>query len=115
MKQSEEDFLKQLKRELDADLEKIDSATMARLARSRREAVSRRAGRRSPFIERFAPGLAFAASTAMLAILLQVSNGSMPQLGSNAPLVELLLAQGELELIEELDFYRWLDANGYAG
>jgi hypothetical protein len=26
-----------------------------------------------------------------------------------------ILADGELELIEELEFYQWLDATGYAG
>ena len=114
MSLSDDDFISLLRRELDADIAATDRATTARLERSRFEAVSRNAAR-PMFNLRFAPAIAFAASTAMLAMLLRVPDGSSPPFESDVRLIEFALADGELELIEDLDFYRWLDANGYAG
>jgi hypothetical protein len=51
----------------------------------------------------------------MLAIMLRVPDGSIPELDANAILFEVVLASNDLELIEDLEFYSWLDANGNAG
>lgn len=114
MKLTDDDFLRRVRCDLDADIEAMDGATVAQLAQIRRAAVAR-ASVRPTFNLRFAPAVAFAASTAMLAILLRVPGGSLPPLEHDVPLIEFALADGELELIEELEFYQWLDARGYAG
>ena len=110
MNRSEEHFVEQLRGALDANAQKVDTSTLDRLAQIRRQAMSRRAVE-SSFIPRFAPAIAFAAS----AIMLRVPDGSIPELDANAMLFEVVLASNDLELIEDLKFYSWLDANGNAG
>ena len=114
MNRSEEHFVEQLRGALDANAQKVDTSTLDRLAQIRRQAMSRRAVE-SSFIPRFAPAIAFAASAIMLAIMLRVPDGSIPELDANAMLFEVVLASNDLELIEDLEFYSWLDANGNAG
>lgn len=114
MNRSDANFLEQLRNALNADTDNIDPRTLDRLARNRRNAITQRAVR-SNFIPRFAPGIAFAASAIMLAILLRVPDGSIPELDPDITLFEIALVDVELELIEDLEFYHWLDANGNAG
>ncbi|HJP37322.1 MAG TPA: hypothetical protein QF901_15205 [Gammaproteobacteria bacterium] len=114
MNQSDRDFLELVRGALDDDLETTEVATTARLARIRSDAILRREGR-ADTVPRFAPALAFAASTIMVALFLYVPDGSSPRFESDLELIEYAFAEGELELVEDLDFYRWLDAGGYAG
>ena len=114
MNRSDENLLEQWRNALDTDAENIDTRTVARLAQIRRNAMARRAAWPN-FIPRFAPAIAFATSAIVLAILLHVPDESISMLDPDAVLFEIVLAEGELELIEDLEFYRWLDANGNAG
>ena len=114
MKRGDEYLVERWRSELDADLDNIDDVTTARLAQIRRNALSRPVARQS-FIPRMAPAIAFAASAIVLAIFLRVPDGPISQLDPDVVLMEIVLAEGELELIEDLEFYRWLDANGNAG
>ncbi len=113
MNRSNETLVEQWREVLDTDAENIDARTVARLAQIRRNAVSRRDVRST--LPRFAPAIAFATSAIMLAILLRVPDGSIHVLDPDVVIFEIVLADSDLELIEDLEFYRWLDANGNAG
>lgn len=110
MKPSDDDVLALVRRKLDADVDALRPDTTGRLAACRRAALSRQVRR-----PRFAPAVAFAASTAVLAIMLAAPDGAQPWLEPDTAAFDFVLAESELELIEDLDFYRWLDLNGYAG
>ena len=114
MNRSDENLLTRWRSALDADVENLDARTVARLVQIRHQAMSRRSARQS-FRPRFAPAVAFATSALVLATLLRISDGSIPVFDADAILLEIVLAEDELELIEDLEFYRWLDANGNAG
>ena len=114
MKRSDETLFEHLRKVLDTGAENMDARTVTRLAQIRRNAMSRR-DFRTKLIPRFAPAIAFATSAIMLAILLRVSDGSLPVLDPDLVIFEFVLAESDLELIEDLEFYRWLDANGNAG
>jgi len=48
-------------------------------------------------------------------VLLRVPGFSISPLDPDAVLSELEFLESEIELVDELEFFRWLDANGHAG
>jgi hypothetical protein len=94
----------------------IDAATASRLNRARQAALAAmpRRRRRTPWL---VPGLSTVAVGA-LAVGLWLNRGAGPELPAIAtPAVEsaadmdLLLATDSLEMLEDLEFYAWLDAD----
>lgn len=93
---------------LDRSCEQIDEPTRARLRAARLRAL---AGLDAP--RSFAGGRRLAAASAALALAVAVSwwlRALPPPLALEADLedVEILTAAEDLELYDELDFYRWL-------
>lgn len=93
-------FIGSVREHLERHAEALDDMTLARLAAARKTALKRsqRTSRRLPLA-----GLAVAASV-LLAVVVVL------QLRSPAPGWDTLIAQDDLELIEDLDFYAWLEA-----
>jgi len=92
-------FIGKVREQLERHADGLDDMTLARLAAARKAALAqpRRTSRRLPL-----GGLA-AAAAVLLAVLLVL------QLRPPAPGWDTLVAQDDLELIEDLDFYAWLD------
>lgn len=109
---------------LDASVAAYDDATLSRLAGARRAAVARArarsaAGRR----ERLSapPRAAFASIAALgLVAIVMISAGRAPQGPAQPPAIvtaprptappfALLVASEDLEFLEELEFYEWLE------
>jgi hypothetical protein len=108
--------------------EELDAATLSRLNRARQNALAefdRRHAPRAAWREGWRPALSVAAVSA-LAVALWVGRepanapspaGALPppaiaSATSQAVDLELILADENLELIEELEFYDWLEAVG---
>ncbi|HFD80114.1 MAG TPA: hypothetical protein ENK05_06970 [Gammaproteobacteria bacterium] len=91
------------RRQLDRHAEAVDELTAARLAALRRRALLQATPRRLP---RWLPAAAVAAA-ALLAVLLWMQ----PLLRTTAPGggLELVASSEDLELIEDLEFYDWLE------
>lgn len=113
-------FEREARRLLRRQAEEIDGATASRLNRARQAALAEFDRRRAPAWGRgWRPALA-AAAVAALALAVWV--GREPALGPGpAPLpaasgastatdLELILADESLEMIEELEFYDWLES-----
>lgn len=91
--------------------DEIDAATASRLNRARQAALGQLPGRRSrpPWL---VPALT-AAAVCVIAVGLSLDRTPVPV----APAVEsaadmdLLLADDSLEMLEDLEFYAWLDAD----
>lgn len=93
-----------------------DQHTRDALARARRDAVSR-AGRRPEVPAYLAPAGAFALS-AVLALGLAQRGGerTAPPTVVTDPVAQIFVyAAEDAALVEDLDFYRWLDARDHAG
>ncbi len=109
MSEHERELQEALRRRLDAGLEALDAETLARLARPRREALSRlgqgrKAGWRRPLL---AGGLALAAVAVLgLALLLERPQGYDP--GAAPEGLEMLSSQ-DYDIAQDLDFYLWLE------
>ncbi|RDH88704.1 MAG: hypothetical protein DIZ77_05705 [endosymbiont of Seepiophila jonesi] len=119
------------KSRLDEQMETIDGDTLSRLRQIRANAVQEAQLQRRTLLSR---GLAFAGvdggvngiswvpagGLAMVAMLLIVSvlfmqrsvDGISPDL---LPIMEITAAEDEIELYENLDFYRWLEAGATDG
>ena len=114
MSTKDDKLLSTIRRELDTDLDRLDSSVLATLRHNRRE-VLRRPGGKLPLIARIAPAFAFAASMIMFVLLLRVPGYSSLQVEPDNVLPQLDFSDSEIELVDELEFFRWLDANGHAG
>ena len=102
------------KRTFDRSTQEIDAATRSRLTQARVRALEELApAKRFAWTWRASMLPAGAAAAALLAawlVLLQGNGGSEPQLATNNfGDLEMLLGEEELEMIEELDFYAWLE------
>jgi len=95
-------FVAQVKRQLDAHAERLDDLTAARLSAARRRALQQR--ERAP--RRWLPVAGLATAAAMVLAVLVLMRPTQPQ----DPGWELWVAQDDAEVIEELDFYAWLEA-----
>lgn len=108
----ENEFLKKIHTTLDQSVATVDEATRGRLAEARRHAVSQ-IGRR-PLVQPVTM-LAMAASVAVLAIGVSLwwptATGTIPAADDLA----LISAGEDFELLEDLEFYRWLEATGHTG
>jgi hypothetical protein len=102
--------------ELDASVAALDAATLSRLNRARQGALD--AARRSRHGAWRGPVLAAGAFAAVAALALWQLPRPAVAPGAVAPLAEdlALVADGsDLELVEDLEFYAWLDAQSADG
>ncbi|GMV29229.1 MAG: hypothetical protein AMXMBFR59_13540 [Rhodanobacteraceae bacterium] len=107
------DWTDQARGLLDASTQSLDAATLSRLNRARQQALAAAAPAGSAM--RWPRRLAVAASLLLGAVILwpgamrdPVSTGASTLSPEDAE----LLAEGELEMTDDLEFYAWLDADG---
>jgi hypothetical protein len=97
---------------LEADLETIDRATRARLRWSRASALRAPAEVRRRL---WLPAGAFATAALALVLLLPLGGRDVQVAAEAGVDVELLVAEENLDLLRDLDFYIWLQDAGGAG
>lgn len=116
----ERQFAERAKQRFDSSVERLDAATLSRLNRSRQAALAEAAAR-GPVVRwsTWAPVTGLAAAAAIAAVLIvQPAGVDLPEAGDSAATdFEILLGDDSLEMIEELEFYSWidLDETGAAG
>lgn len=111
---TEDKFLQDAKRALDAAEQNLDAGTVARLRAARRQAIEQ--GLRKPARARPAwllPVGGFATAGIALAVAgvlwFSAPNGNFMQAGVGD--IELLTAQENPDFFTELEFYEWLEGN----
>lgn len=100
---------------LDKDLARLDGRVAGRLAAARQAAVRRVPARARTGLRPFwVPAGAVAVAVLAAVVLLRVPPASDP--GQEALFdLEVLSANEQLEMLENLDFYLWLSSNDQAG
>ncbi len=98
-------FIDQVRQTLDDSAEAMDDITAARLAAARRNALDAR-----PQRAHWWPVVAFSAVAASVLTVALLLNQELDLPGMDADALELMAQSEDLELIEELDFYDWLDS-----
>ena len=101
----------------DESVDDIDAATLSRLNRNRHEALERSARRRlaGPWMQ-WLPAAGVAAA-AVFAVAVWTGDPSLDELTPPAAAsdLEILLEGDELEMLEDLEFYSWIDLEGESG
>lgn len=103
------DWTEQARALLDASTQRLDASTLSRLNRARQRALDAAAAPRTAL--HWPRRLAIAASL-LLAVAIWWPGSTPPAVATLSPEDAELLAEGEFEMTDELEFYAWLDADG---
>jgi hypothetical protein len=93
----------------DESVQELDAETLSRLNRSRQHALAAvKDGDAHAAWLRWAPVAASAVAAVAVVIVWNPGNGVDELPRTTTSDLELLLAEDELEMLEDLDFYRWM-------
>lgn len=110
-KADDEAFAERCRELFNESVEELDAATLSRLNRSRNEAVDSVRGKRSGL--RWTTWVPATGVAAAAAVAFMVITGNDPGLAPVQPApaadLELLLEGDDLEMLEDLEFYSWID------
>jgi hypothetical protein len=118
MKQRDDDelFSKQTKRLFDESVQEIDAQTQSRLNRGRQKALAE--ARPKPAMSVLTGWVPAAGVAAAAVIAIVMWSGNRPDdlaSPSTATDFEMLLNEDNLEMLEELEFYSWIELETDAG
>ncbi|MEL7185320.1 MAG: hypothetical protein AAFN50_02650 [Pseudomonadota bacterium] len=106
MSTSDEKLEQSAKRLFDESVDGLDAATLSRLNRGRQAALEASGGGRSRWLL-WAPATGVAAAAVVAAVMLQVPNTNV--IDAAPADLDIILAEESIEMLEELEFYAWLD------
>ena len=108
MKSTDEAFNKQAKASFDETVEQLDAATLSKLNRARHAAL---AEMQQPTRQwsRWMPATGVAAAVLVAVMVMQNPAGFDEPLPAAVADMEILLGEDSLEMLEDLEFYSWLD------
>lgn len=115
--QDNEQFAARAKTRFDDSVDRLDAATLSKLNRGRQAALAELSSARpiSPWL-RWMPAAGVAAAALIVVVMLQVPVGletpSDAILGTSESVAadfEILIGEDSLEMIEDLEFYSWID------
>ena len=106
---AEDAFAKKAKQQFDESVERLDGESQSRLNRARHAALAEIDNSRPAWVQ-WAPAAGVAAA-AVLAVVLWTGNPggediSVPAVATD---MEILLTEDSLEMLEDLEFYSWID------
>ena len=101
---NETEFMARLRQQLDRHAEQLDEATATRLRAARRRALEPSTQRTFRWLP--VSGVAAAAAALLLVLVWQQHAGNLPGVQEDW---DILAGGEELDLIEELEFYDWLE------
>ena len=110
----EEQFLNEVKQSLDAGMENIDEKILLRLLKIRHQAILEAEGRKKRmfFLPRWVQASAFATiATAIVLVVVWLYDQRPEFFLKNPEDFEIVSSQDQMELYEDLDFYKWLAAS----
>ncbi len=114
----EEEFVTRLKTALDEGTGRLDGHVLSRLNQARHAALEELSAVR-PRRWLWVPVAAVATVAATVVVLRLAGPGrvpdGLPAVASQVDDLEIMLAEEDLELLEELEFYAWLDLQGDIG
>ncbi|MBT8103533.1 MAG: hypothetical protein KJO95_11240 [Gammaproteobacteria bacterium] len=110
MNETNDAFDKKAKAMFDESVDGLDAATLSKLNRSRHQALAQLQRRRQTW-SRWMPATGVAAAVLVAVILLQSPMAVNEIPGLTTPTdMEILLGEDSIEMLEELEFYSWIDS-----
>jgi len=107
MNKTDETLAEQAKEAFDQSVDGLDAATLSRLNRGRQAALAEAAQPNRQWL-RWMPATGAAAAVLLVVMTLQ-SPGDVDVMSAPATDLEILLSEESIEMIEELEFYSWLE------
>lgn len=110
MNEQDDKFEKVAKAAFDSSVDELDAATLSRLNRARHEALAELERPRHQW-SRWMPATGVAAAVLVAIVMLQSPVTIDGEVGpTNLTDMEILLGEDSIEMLEELEFYSWIDA-----
>ncbi len=113
MKKTDEQLAEAAKQAFDQSVDGLDAATLSRLNRGRQAALAEARQPVRPWL-RWMPATGVAAAV-LLALVIQQGPGDVDVIAAPAADLEMLLGEESIEMLEDLEFYSWLDTEELAG
>lgn len=113
MNKSDEQLTDKAKKAFDQSVDRLDAATLSRLNRGRHKAIAE-AGRPSRDWVRWMPATG-AAAVVLLAVFALNGPADVDVIAAPASDLEILLGEESIEMLEDLEFYSWLDTQELEG
>jgi negative regulator of sigma E activity len=105
----DEAFVRRVKAALDEGNEHLDARVRSRLRQARHAALAQVQPRPAFWVRQWVPAAGLAAA-AVLAVLVWPQAPSVQPQDEALSDLEIVLAEENLDLLEDLDFYEWVDA-----
>jgi len=109
MNRSDDKFLQDAKARFDESVDGLDAATLSTLNRGRHRALAE-AGRHHPAVLRWVPVTGIAVAALVGVMVLQPEPAGVDPLPAGVDDMEILLGDESIEMLENLEFYAWIDA-----
>jgi uncharacterized protein DUF3619 len=109
-KHDEDELATKIKQDLDESIEALDANTLSRLRQLRAKAIERSEPRKYPTQGLLIGGLATACVMVLAVILLLNPETSVQTVPVEE--LELISSMEHLDLLEDLEFYEWLEEDG---
>ena len=113
MKKTDEQLAHDVKEAFDRSVDGLDAATLSRLNRGRQAALAETARPGRQWI-RWMPATGVAAAV-LLAVFTLRGAGEIDFIAAPATDLDILLSEESIEMLEELEFYSWLDTQELEG
>lgn len=112
---ADDEFAVKAKRLFDESVESLDGETRSRLNQGRQAALAELDASRRPWVLWAPAGGVAVAAVAALVVWSGSSQMDVPDVPEAVSDMEILLAEDSLEMLEELEFYSWmeLDDDGF--
>ena len=110
MKKSDEKFVQDAKTLFDDSVEELDGATLSTLNQGRHRALAELQAQPAPWL-RWAPAAGMATAALVVAMIIVPEPTEVDMLPATAVTdMDILLGEDSIEMLEDLEFYAWLDA-----
>lgn len=108
MSKSDDRFARDAKALFDASVDELDAATLSKLNRGRHRALDELGSARANWM-RWAPAAGVAAAVVLAVTLTMRQPVDVEALPATVTDMEILLGEESIEMLEDLEFYSWLD------
>lgn len=108
MKRSDEEFAREAKTRFDESVDKLDAATLSTLNQSRQRALREVHARPTQWL-RWVPAAAMATAAFVVVTMILPDPANIQPMPAEVTDMEILLGEDSIEMLEDLEFYTWID------
>lgn len=108
MKKSDEKIAQEAKALFDESVDKLDGATLSTLNQSRQRALAEARARPTQWM-RWMPAAGMAAATLLVVMVILPDPAGVQRVPTEVTDMEILLGEDSIEMLEDLEFYAWID------